>query len=76
MTALEELTALVQNYAVSAVEILGTQSGVVVRLYHDTNKSPVGSDGATAEEAAHSALECWRRKMRPKTNAPAVVERP
>lgn len=74
MTALEEVVTLAQNYVVSSIEIMGTQSGAFIRLHQGDDKEPIVGHGISVEEAAESALDCWRRKMRPKTGAPAVIE--
>ena len=75
MTALEEVAALAQNYVVSRIEIMGTQTGAAVLLHRGADKEPIVGYGINVEEAAESTLDCWRRKMRSKTGAPAVVKR-
>jgi hypothetical protein len=70
LTALEEIAALAQNYAVTLVQILPRPRGVAILLHTEGGGRPIEGHGATVEDAAATTLISWRRKCGPKDEVP------
>lgn len=74
MTAVEELMALVQNFAIPSVEFAGSQDGVIAVIRYPDKMPTLIGRGPNSEAAALQLLETYQRKKRP-PSTPTVTER-